>query len=179
MHSPTRHAGLDVAATCLPRHEHRHRGCRLCPAGRPWRNRQTLFRRNEQVQPLLPDSDLALLNRSLPAVHCGSPACSIRAVAWAASVSSGLYDPTILGDLEAAGYDRSFEYVARRAGYQWPVAADLAGTPHVARRRTADYTAVVSGGAARQVSRPAGVQLDLGGMGKGLDGRPRGRTVER
>ncbi len=131
---------------------------------------EALFRRNEQcMSRFLPDSDLALLNREPAGSTCVSVELfdAIEAALWAASVSGGLYDPTILGDLEAAGYDRSFEYVARRASYQWPVAADLAGTPHVTRRRTADYTAVSLERATRQVSRPAGIRLDLGGMGKG------------
>ena len=131
---------------------------------------EALFRRNEQcMSRFLPDSDLALLNREPAGSTCVSAGLfdALEVALWAASVSGGLYDPTILGDLEAAGYDRSFEYVARRAGYQWPVAADLAGTPHVTRRRTADYTAVSLHRPTRQVSRPAGVRLDLGGMGKG------------
>ena len=78
---------------------------------------EALFRRNEQrMSRFLPDSELTLLNQE-PAASTNISADlfdALEVALWAASVTGGLYDPTILGDLEAAGYDRSFEYVARR-----------------------------------------------------------------
>ncbi len=131
---------------------------------------EALFRRTEQgLSRFLPDSDLSRLNAGM--MGAGSVSAdlfdALEIALWAAAFTGGLYDPTILGDLEAAGYDRSFEYVARRGDFHWPVAPDLAGAPHVSRQRTLNYTAVSLDRAAHSVQRPAGLRLDLGGMGKG------------
>ena len=91
-----------------------------------------------------PDSELSALNRDpRPAV----PASALlrRAVAaglWAAEHSGGLVDPTLLGELEAAGYEQSFDPA-----------------------RVADRLRLDDGG---NVVRSAGVRFDPGGVAKGL-----------
>jgi thiamine biosynthesis lipoprotein len=101
-----------------------------------------------------PDSELARLNGA------GRP-MRVSAVLWqvlqaaleAARQSDGLVRPTLLGALEAAGYDRSFEALA-------PVAARPAPAP-------ADWRAIGLNQRARTVALPAGARIDLGGIAKG------------
>jgi len=75
----------------------------------------------------------------------------------AARRTRGLYDPTILADLESAGYDRSFRAGLDRDGGTIPQATARA------RRSWAD---VVLDPDARTVTLPPGVRLDFGGIGK-------------
>jgi len=73
-------------------------------------------------------------------------------------VSGGLFDPAILLDLEAAGYDRSFELVAS------PAAEGNRTPPTPGHGSIADMD--LDRGRLT-VQAPPGVQLDLGGIGKG------------
>jgi thiamine biosynthesis lipoprotein len=103
----------------------------------------------------LPDSEISALNR-----HAGSflpvsndtlqlVVCALEA--WRAT--GGLYDPTVLGPLIRAGYDRSFEQLGE---------TPRPGTSHLA--RGADGIDV--GGT--EVRLRAGTGFDPGGIGKGL-----------
>lgn len=104
-----------------------------------------------------PDSEVSLLNSSPGRwVRLSVPTVALigRAVqAW--GTTGGLYDPTVLSALEAAGYDRSFETLTDDA------------------RPGADVDAVPAPGCAGieidhdRVRLPPGVRLDLGGIGKG------------
>ena len=76
----------------------------------------------------------------------------------ASVVTEGRYDPTVLGDVIRAGYDRDFALVATRSGGS-PL-------PTSALRRGVDQISV---DAARGAVRlPAGTGFDPGGIGKGL-----------
>jgi thiamine biosynthesis lipoprotein len=69
--------------------------------------------------------------------------------------SGGLFDPTVLNQLLAAGYDRSFEQI---------------GPSNTARRQEAPRSGwrdVQLGPATRTITLPRGVGIDLGGIGKG------------
>jgi thiamine biosynthesis lipoprotein len=68
--------------------------------------------------------------------------------------SGGLFDPTVLRDLEAAGYDRSFELIATPA------------TP-LRDRSPATWRDIIVDAEARTVTLPEGIGIDLGGIGKG------------
>ncbi len=102
-----------------------------------------------------PDSELSRLNRS--------GGCPFRASAFlrrvlrealeAAEQSGGLYDPTVLGALEAAGYDRSLADI--------PAVSAARRAPPAAGHERVTF---VSGG--RIILRD-GVRLDLGGFAKG------------
>ena len=105
------------------------------------------------------DSELSRLN-----AHAGEPFRAspllfelVRVALELARRSDGRFDPTVLGSMVAAGYDRSFELIGSgvrvrtRGGF----------TPQVSWRD-------VELAAGRRVVRlPAGVGLDLGGIGKG------------
>jgi thiamine biosynthesis lipoprotein len=104
------------------------------------------------------DSELSALNR-----HAGEPV-AVSATLWsvlcaarrAAQASDGLVTPTLLGALEAAGYDRSFERLAA-AG---PGAIDNPARP-------APPLAIECDLATRTITLPPGMRLDLGGIAKG------------
>jgi thiamine biosynthesis lipoprotein len=112
-----------------------------------------------------PTSELSVLNASPLEVVPASPLLrrAVQAALWAAERSHGLLDPTLVGALCAAGYDRS----RRRA--ELPLAEALREAPGRAAAGpdpAARWRAVsVEAGAVR---RPAGVQIDSGGTGKGL-----------
>ncbi|MDQ4007165.1 MAG: FAD:protein FMN transferase, partial [Actinomycetota bacterium] len=78
--------------------------------------------------------------------------------AW--RLTGGLFDPTVLPAVESAGYDRTFAEVAARVSSPAPDSA-AAPTPGCAGIRV---TVDELGGTVRL---PAGVRLDLGGIGKG------------
>ena len=118
-----------------------------------------------------PASELSRVNRDPRAAVPVGPLLS-RAIAVAleaAAASGGLVDPTLLGELEAAGYARS------RAGAVPSGPADLASALAVAppaRPARPDplsrWRSVTVDEALGLLRRPAGVRLDLGGTAKGL-----------
>jgi thiamine biosynthesis lipoprotein len=98
----------------------------------------------------------------------------------AAAESNGLVTPTILGALEAAGYDRDFRDVPRAAGAARE--PDTTGEPgafpespedHAALRPSLatppapDWRAIERDPITRSIRLPAGLRLDLGGTAKG------------
>lgn len=107
----------------------------------------------------LPDSEISQLNDragSGEAVALTTVTVELLAAAIDASdATRGVFDPTILPDLVAAGYDRSFE---------------LGQTPRAERDRSASSRGAraidldIERGTARL---PAGCAVDLGGIGKG------------
>ncbi len=106
-----------------------------------------------------PDSDLSKLNRAAGAPYKASPMLfnAVDLALRAARESEGVFDPTILGALVGAGYDRSFEMLASR-----DVGAAVARTPSRFTWRDVrlDYDS-------RQIYLPVGCGIDLGGIGKG------------
>ena len=78
----------------------------------------------------------------------------VRRALQGARVTGGRYDPTVLGDVLRAGYDRSFEQLAgHRGGGRSPLGRG--------------WAQVVVDPAGPAVTLPAGVGLDPGGIGKG------------
>ncbi len=115
-----------------------------------------------------PDSELCALNEDprerVPASELLRDA--VKAGLAAAQRSGGLVDPTLVGEIESAGY------VASRAGVPGaPLGAALAEAPP---RRSADPNPAASwklfevDDAAGTIARPPGVRFDTGGAGKGL-----------
>lgn len=115
-----------------------------------------------------PESELSLLNRDprseVPA--SGLLRAAVGAGIWAAERTGGLVDPTLLHDLEGAGYRTSLEGVRsaalREALATAPPRRPARPNSHEAWRsiRVADDTGTIE--------RPPGVTVDTGGVGKGL-----------
>ncbi|HZS01998.1 MAG TPA: FAD:protein FMN transferase [Chloroflexota bacterium] len=104
-----------------------------------------------------PESELSRLN-----ARAGQPV-AVSPLLWQAIAialdgarrTDGLYDPTILDALEAAGYDRPFA-----ATLDGPAPAAPPGAPG------ASWRDVRRDAAARTVALPPGLRLDLGGVAK-------------
>jgi len=111
-----------------------------------------------------PESELSRLNRSAGRVFPASPTlfAVVEQALAAARDTDGVFDPTILSALLAAGYDRSFELL-REPG-------PLAPAPSVAEPSPPAEPAwrdVEVDSRARTIRLPTGRGLDLGGIGKG------------
>lgn len=115
-----------------------------------------------------PDSELCALNAD-PAHEVEASLLLRTAVAagvWAAERSCGLVDPTLLGEIEAVGYESSQDGCVPA-----PLKEALAGAPpsRPARPRPAARWREIEIDHERgTVSRPPGLRIDTGGTGKGL-----------
>jgi thiamine biosynthesis lipoprotein len=113
-------------------------------------------------------SELSAMNES-SAERCEvSPllALTVRAGLWAAERSGGLVDPTLVSELERAGYARS-----RAALEPAPLADALAAAPPRKPARPspeARWRGIEVDQRAGLVWRPPGVRFDTGGCGKGI-----------
>lgn len=126
------------------------------------RARREILDYHARMSRFLPDSELSTLNADPREVVPASALLrsAVRAGLWAARRSGGLVDPCLLGALEAAGYERSFEAGAPLpppTGAPQPATADPA----------ARWRAVRVDDEAGTIERPPGLRLDLGGSGKG------------
>lgn len=109
-----------------------------------------------------PDSGLSRLNAAADGrAQAVSPLlfAVLAAALHAAEDSDGLFDPTILPALRRAGYDRSFDLLAA-APDSGPTAAAQPAAPQ-------DWRHVQMDAATGVVRLPAGLGIDLGGIGKG------------
>jgi thiamine biosynthesis lipoprotein len=114
----------------------------------------------QQLSRFRPDSDLSRLNAAAGKPTAVPPALwSVIGLAiQAAQQSEGLVRPTLLGALEAAGYNRSFEQIGQ-AGAAPAVLAKPA--------QPADWRTILRDPRSHTVTLPAGLRLDLGGVAKG------------
>jgi thiamine biosynthesis lipoprotein len=105
-----------------------------------------------------PDSELSRMNEAAGApVSISSEMASVLASARRLHrATNGIFNPCVLQALEAAGYDRSFERVA-----PFGRAADAP------LRQARSFTETTLHAARRSFEAPAGVRIDLGGIGKG------------
>ncbi len=112
-------------------------------------------------------SELCALNASRLGAVPASPLLrrAVGAGLWAAERSGGLVDPTLLAPLRAAGYVRSHRPTGltlaealREAPPRAPAAPDPA----------AQWRRVTVDDRAGEIRRPPGVEIDSGGIGKGL-----------
>lgn len=106
------------------------------------------------------DSELCALNDDPRELVPASPLLrdGVRAAVWAARRSNGLVDPTLLPQLERAGYRRSMEPRSRPL---LPSGPRRRAWPHP----DAPWRAIRVRPDA--IERPPGLRLDLGGSGKG------------
>jgi thiamine biosynthesis lipoprotein len=114
------------------------------------------------------DSELTRLNRDPSERVPASPLLRalIRATIWAARRSGGLVDPTLVGELCAAGYSRSWPFAP---SVPLEDALELAPPRRAAApRRPAAWRDIDLEDEGGAVWRRSGVRLDSGGIGKGL-----------
>jgi thiamine biosynthesis lipoprotein len=116
----------------------------------------------ERMSRFRPDSELNRLNRSAGSTRRVSPLLFdvVEAAVWAASITGGIFDPTLLKTMEAIGYDRSFEQIRARPGGETMAPAQPVSSG-------GRYRAIGLDRSRQEISLPAGVGLDLGGIGKG------------
>jgi len=115
-----------------------------------------------------PDSELSTLNADLAAEVPASILLrtAVAAGLWAAERSDGLVDPTLLGEIEAVGYETSQDG-ATPASLEDALAAAPARRPACA-REPARWRQIEIDHARGTVRRPPGLMIDTGGTGKGL-----------
>ncbi|MBK5289353.1 MAG: FAD:protein FMN transferase, partial [Acidimicrobiia bacterium] len=126
-----------------------------------------LERLESQWSRFRPDSEISRLNER-PGVPVLVSPTTFELIGRAVEgwrLTAGRFDPTLLREVRAAGYDRSFELVGigdpRTARWDAPVAVPTATTGSRVERITLDrITGTVTLG--------ADVQIDPGGIGKGL-----------
>lgn len=124
--------------------------------------RQTIERDEQILSRFLPWSELERLNHSAPAVFRASPVLlrAVQAALYWAHATDGVFDPSVRDDLERCGYNAPFASLQRTAP-----------TP-VAPRQSDDadprWSRVQLDAVAGTIRLPAGLRLDLGGIGKGF-----------
>ena len=117
-----------------------------------------------------PTSELSRLNANQQEVFAASPVLldAVEAAVWAADTTGGLYDPTILNALKRAGYDRSFEQIEQPAPLHLQSSQVLNGkSSNRFSMRPFNLRSIQLNRVKREIYKPIGVGLDLGGMGKG------------
>jgi len=106
-----------------------------------------------------PDSELARLNESAGVPFVASPILfdAVAAAMSAAVATGGLFDPTLLRDLERVGYDRSFKDLekAQSETQTTPIGGGMWRRLELRRE-------------SRTILLPRGAALDLGGIAKGM-----------
>lgn len=113
----------------------------------------------ESLSRFNPDSELSRLNASAGRPFKASPLLFevIKASMDAASITGGVFDPTILPALIAAGYDKSFEKLAVQRNILPGSTSRTKYTWQDIRLDTSTLTIYI----------PSGCIIDLGGIGKG------------
>jgi thiamine biosynthesis lipoprotein len=109
-------------------------------------------------------SELCALNRSAGRWFVASPVLysAVSIALQSAESSSGRFDPTLLPQIEALGYDRDFALIARRE--TGPTCSPGVSVPTPPLRR---WRGIELDPATRRIRLPADVRLDLGGIAKG------------
>ncbi|MDQ6605617.1 MAG: FAD:protein FMN transferase [Actinomycetota bacterium] len=136
-------------------------------AGAVARCRHQLLQWHAQFSRFTPDSEITRLNDDPGTSVQVSPLMRrlLQAAVRAAHDTGGLVDPTLVGEIEAAGYARHFE----GSGIPLHQALRLAPprTPGHGRAGTA-WRKVSADRRTSTVTRPPGVRLDPGGIAKGV-----------
>jgi thiamine biosynthesis lipoprotein len=122
---------------------------------------EALFASYEQTMSrFLPDSELCALNASAGAPFHASPVlfdAVCEAMQWARA-TDGVFDPTIIDELEAAGYDRTFDAL--------PGVRPARPRPDD-ERPVERWRGIVLDESEHTITLPPRVRIDLGGIGKG------------
>lgn len=132
------------------------------------RGRDLLLDAHRRLSRFEPDSELSRLNGDPRTEVPASPLLRrlFAAVLTAGSSSGGLVDATLLGEIERAGYERSFDAAEPPTVSRSQLAAlgEAAARPNP----VADWCTVGVDPEAGTVTRPPGVRIDGGGIAKGL-----------
>jgi FAD:protein FMN transferase len=137
--------------------------------------KRTLLGWHERFSRFLADSELARVNRDPHATVRVSPLMArlAQAVRDAGSLTGGLVDATLVGELERAGYDRDLgEPLALARALQLAGPRTPAGAAPARAWREIEVDAD-----ACTVTRPLGVKIDSGGLAKGLFADVLGETL--
>lgn len=114
-----------------------------------------------------PESEISRLNAAAGSWFDASAMLldAVAAAVRAARASAGLFDPTMLGELSALGYDRDFSLIA------WQELAREQPAPRSAGGQTpferAEWRAIEIDRERSRIRLPEGTQIDLGGIAKG------------
>ncbi len=129
---------------------------------------QELLDFNRRLSRFLPESELSQLNRDPREVVPASELlrAAVGAGVWGAARTNGLVDPTVLTELEAAGYVDSREGI-RSASLGDALAGAPPRTPAGPSPQAA-WRSIDVLDEAGAIRRPPGVRFDTGGTGKGL-----------
>ncbi len=133
------------------------------------RVRRRLLAWHDQFSRFESDSELSRLNRDPRREVPVSPTMArfVATAVRAAGATGGLVDPTLVAELGRAGYRADFT----ESSLGLSRALSLAPARVAARPRSpGDWKSVQADPAARTVTRPPGVQLDSGGIFKGMCG---------
>jgi len=116
-----------------------------------------------------PNSELSQLNRAGQSPFKASPILfeAVEIALWAAETTGGIYDPTILSQLEQAGYDRSFEKLGAPAPLHQVPGLELDEAASQPSWWPFQFRSITLNRARREILKPDGLRLDLGGVGKG------------
>jgi thiamine biosynthesis lipoprotein len=129
--------------------------------------RQRLLEWHDQFSRFRPDSELSRLNADPRETVPVSPIVRrvVQAALAAADATGGLVDPTLLRDIEQAGYSGHFE----SAGIPLALALELAPPRAPGRPRPeAAWRSIEVDRRTGTVTRPPGVRIDAGGIAKGV-----------
>ena len=134
----------------------------VCPDGPNASHRLDLAERwlgayENRLSRFIPYSELSRLNASAGRPFKASPLLFdfVRRCLDLAARSGGIFDPTLLHEIEAAGYDRTFDSIPAQARRGGPIAPKPALSTIGMDPRT------------RTITLPAGLGIDSGGLGKG------------
>jgi FAD:protein FMN transferase len=128
---------------------------------------------DERLSRFRPASELCALNASAGSWFAASDLLYdvVDVAVAAAHASGGLFDPTMLRDLEALGYDRDFSLIAQReigsSNLPLLVATGRGPGGEATPAQRAAWRAIALDPVHRRIKLPAGAQLDLGGIAKG------------
>jgi thiamine biosynthesis lipoprotein len=133
------------------------------------RVKRRLLAWHDQFSRFSPTSELSRLNGDPRRVVPVSPTMArfVAAAVGAAGATGGLVDPTLVDELESAGYRRDLSWDSL------PLSRALLLAPGRATARprvVAGWSEIKVDRAARTVTRPPGVRIDSGGIFKGLCG---------
>lgn len=124
---------------------------------------------DQRLSRFKPESELCALNRAAGEWFDASETLytATFVAIQAASASAGLFNPTLLRQLEALGYDRDFALLSHASGAGSQEAAETLAGAHASAEPLDAWRGVLFDSAGQRIFLPEGAALDLGGIAKG------------